>query len=195
MAIVKALLLLFLPVAVLFAGGRILDTLADGRAPARTDPENCIPGESKKAQYLNTRLCGYSVADVDRQWGGDGKGTQGELDAERRFLRYDLAFPLFYGGALLVALLLAWNMAAQPFARAWLMAPVVVGMVADWVENLVHLNQLGLYRKHGSGSLDAGWIQVASCATSLKLVALGAAFLLLAGLCSAIILKAIRGPA
>lgn len=199
MMVFKALLLFALPAFVLSAGGALLGSarlLGGERAPARTAHTGksllCSPG---KRQHLNLRLCGYGVTDAAQQWGGnpDAAARHREHAAERRFLQYDLLFPLFYGGALCIALWLAWSDLGRPFAPAWLLGPVLLGVVADWVENLVHLDQLGRYTREGAGALSRGWIQLASWATSLKLVLIGVAFLLLAALALWLVMRTVVG--
>lgn len=178
MMFLKALLLFVLPTFVLWAGGQLLNCirLADAQdAPVHTaQAEKSGPCSLGEKLPINMRLCGYTPADVAQQWGKHSYKT------ERQFLLYDLAFPLFYGGALCLALWLAWSDLGRPFAPAWLLAPVLLGMLADWVENLIHLDQLGRYAQHGPTALSSGWIQLASWATSLKLVLVCTGFLLLA---------------
>lgn len=178
MMFLKALLLFVLPTCVLWAGGELLNSirLADAQdAPAYTArAEKRGPCSLGEELPVNMRLCGYTPADVAQQWGKNSDKT------ERQFLLYDLAFPLFYGGALCLALWLAWSDLGRPFAPAWLLAPVLLGMLADWVENLIHLDQLGRYVQHGPTALSSGWIQLASWATSLKLALVCTGFLLLA---------------
>ena len=82
------------------------------------------------------------MTDAAQQWGGnpDAAARHREHAAERRFLQYDLLFPLFYAGA-----------------------------------------------------LSRGWIQLASWATSLKLVLIGVAFLLLAVLALWLVMRVVVG--
>src|SRR5919109_1438067 len=116
---------------------------------------------------LNTRLQGYDTTDVAQLWGVLDRRA---LDSERRFLQLDLLFPLFYGGAFLVALWRVWRDLGKAFSPVWLIAPVALTVLADWTENLIQLAQLRLYLEKGNEGLQAGWIQIASAATIAKLV-------------------------
>jgi hypothetical protein len=113
---------------------------------------------------LNQRL-GYGLAEVQRCWGALNKDA---ILAERRFLELDLVFPFVYGGAFVTSLLIAWALLSRPFNPLWFMAPVVITILADWVENLTQLNQIKRYLISGETGLDANWIRVASVATTVK---------------------------
>jgi len=65
-------------------------------------------------------------------------------------------------------LLCAWAALDRPFQPAWLLAPVLIGAVADWIENLIQLSQLRIFTASPKAGLQPGWIQIASVATSLK---------------------------
>ena len=82
----------------------------------------------------------------------------------------DLVFPTLYGTALAVSLVTASAMLGSPVHVAWVVAPVVVTVLADWVENLVQLDQLRNYIESGETGLVARWIHVASTATIIKLL-------------------------
>ena len=133
-------------------------------ALARNVPANMKP--------LNMRWGGYRPEDVDAF--RTVLGLDGRI-AERRFLEYDLTFPTFYGGALIASLL--WTSTALlGGGLPWLViSPVIVGMLADWTENLVQLEQLHRYVPGQASSLDANAIHVASLATVVKLVSLSIA--------------------
>ena len=115
---------------------------------------------------LNERLIPYDAEETARVWNVID-GTPGGREAERAFLRLDLIFPIFYGGALtLSVLMLARVLGAN--GLPWL-TPVVIGVVADWTENTIHLRQFGAF-DGAAASLDAGLIQLAGYATAVKLV-------------------------
>jgi hypothetical protein len=162
-SITKAILALVLP-ALIFVGGAALMGRASGRDDAlkASNPPNPKP--------LNTRVNGYTSDDVKTFWKALGPG--GRI-VEEKFLRWDLFFPIAYGGALAAATL--WLLAMlgeRRLGRALL--PVAVTVLADWVENITQLQQLGRY---GSGvELQAGAIRLASTATIVKLLAGGVAF-------------------
>jgi hypothetical protein len=184
----KAVLLFVIPMVVLVAGSALLTShalLGGKRGPGRNAPAGlCARWSAGKMSQLNLLLCGYGIAHVSRQWGGENDPVRraAELAAERRFLCYDLLFPLFYGAALAIALWLVWSDLQRPFALFWPLAPVAFGVIADWIENLIHLNQLTHFQRGGEAALSPGWVQLASGATSLKLLLIGASFLLLAAL-------------
>jgi hypothetical protein len=73
------------------------------------------------------------------------------------------------------------------------MAPVAITVLADWTENLVQLAQLGRYCS--AQPLQAGWIRVASAATSLKLSFFTASSLFLLTLVVIVLICSARNPA
>jgi hypothetical protein len=185
--ILRAILMLALPAAVFFGGVAIMKKVTDyqqvkNRASSAPNPCDRKP--------LDQRL-GYDAGAVDRYWGAlDGART-----AEQHFLEVDLLFPFLYGGALAASLLLAWSMLGRPFSPAWIMAPVAITMLADWTENLVQLAQLRRYSTGGAHALQAGWIRVASAATSLKLTFFSASSLFLLTLVVILLVCSARNPA
>ncbi|HEY3475236.1 MAG TPA: hypothetical protein VGK56_11545 [Anaerolineales bacterium] len=128
---------------------------------------------------LNMRLHGYDTTDAAQLWGILDERAR---DSERRFLQLDLLFPLFYGGAFLIALLRVWTDLGKPFSRVWLIAPVVIAVLTDWTENLIHLAQLELFVEKGKEGLHSVWIQIASAATTIKIVFFAGTLILLIGL-------------
>ena len=113
------------------------------------------------------RVLGYDTTAVARHW---DVLDERALQSERRFLELDLIFPTFYGTALAFALWLAWAAAGTTFSPVWIIVLVAITMIADWTENLIHLSQLQLYMQSGHIGLQPGWIQIASVATSVKLL-------------------------
>lgn len=154
-----ALLTLALPTLVLVVGSWVMSQVSGRGLPkpsATVKPADLKP--------LGMRP-GYDVGGVSRHWGAfDDDG----LRAEKRFLQLDLAFPLFFGAALAFSLVLAWDLAGRPFNPAWLLAPVLLGVLADWAENLAQLNQIGGYLASGAEGLRENVVRVASTATVLK---------------------------
>jgi hypothetical protein len=123
---------------------------------------------------LNQRIRGYGRLEVQRFWGALKETPEDDRDllpSEERSLRLDLFCPLLYGAAFAVSFLL--------IAFPWLLLPVAVYMLADWTENRTQLKQLRLYRQDGPESLQAGAIQVASRATTVKLLFFGGSYVLL----------------
>jgi hypothetical protein len=76
-------------------------------------------------------------------------------------------------------LLLGWAWLGRPFHPAWLWVPIVVTLLADWIENLVQLGQMDRYLTMGKEALQPDWIRIASAATALKLVFFYGSWLLL----------------
>jgi hypothetical protein len=154
-----------LPFLVFLVVGRAM-SVAVGRPAAlrNSNPANPKP--------LNMRFR-YGVDDIDAFWRALGPSG---VQVERRFLVYDLTFPLFYGGALVFALW--WLCRAAGWNAGLTIAPVVVGGVADWVENLVHLNLLSRYVRGGKTALPEAVVSAASAATAVKLAGVALGFLL-----------------
>ena len=165
----RALLAVIVPTVVFFGGGKLM-LIAAGADEART--------VTKHGKPLNMRF-GYTRDEVVALW---DKLSPQDLDVERRLLQVDLMFPWAYGAALAIALLAVWAALGAPFNMIWLLLPVVGGMLADWTENLVQLEQLHRFSIGRAASVDAGWIAVASAATMVKLATLVAAFGLLVAL-------------
>lgn len=177
--VLKALLVVLLPIAVFLGTGYPMMHLTERDQFRRTDAPHTVP--------LNFRPGGYNAADATAYW--EWLGPPGRA-AERRFLLVDLAFPLGYGGAMLASLLIAWAALGRPFRRAWLVTPVVIAVVADWVENLIHLRQLRAFMQ--SALVDATWLQVASLATSVKTASFYVATFMILALAAWMVAQ--RGP-
>jgi hypothetical protein len=183
--ILRAIFMVALPAAVFFGGVAIMKKVthhqeAEKRACSAPNPSDRKP--------LDQRF-GYDAGAVGRYWGA----IDGALPAEQHFLEVDLVFPFLYGGALAASLLLAWSTLGRPFSPAWIMAPVAITVLADWTENLVQLAQLGRYCS--AQPLQAGWIRVASAATSLKLSFFTASSLFLLTLVVIVLICSARNPA
>ena len=168
------ILLVLLPIVVFMGGARVM-LMISGRPTV----------EGQKP--LNQRWFGYDTKAVDGYWGAlDTPGHR----AEQRFLELDLVFPTLYGTALAVSLLTASAMLGGPVPVAWVVAPVVVTVVADWVENLVQLDQLRNHIESGEKGLVTRWIRVASTATIVKLLFVSISSLALL----ALLLMLLRSP-
>jgi hypothetical protein len=161
--IALALLMVSVPVAVFFAGAQLMAGLSGRhRVTARLEQHAAI----EDRQPLNQRRR-YDQSAVERHWGALDAET---LAAERTFLELDLVFPLLYGAAFAVSLLLGLKAAAPSLNPAWPIGLVAVTVLSDWTENLVQLSQLRRYAAGGVAALDARWIAVASAATAIKLL-------------------------
>ncbi|SEQ85602.1 hypothetical protein SAMN04488038_111144 [Solimonas aquatica] len=151
-----ALLIALLPLLVLLGPGKLMEQLSGRAHYERTADPVSLP--------LNLRLQGYELADVSAYWQWLGAAGQA---AERRFLLMDLGFPVLYGAVLIACLLLAWRLLGQAPRGLWLLAPGLT-VLADWLENSIHLQQLA---HHAAGlALNASLIAIASAATRIKLV-------------------------
>lgn len=189
----KSLGLALFPLVIFFAVGTLLNQLSR-RADARKALEAAAQaGCITNTVPLNVRPLGYSGGEFRRYWRvlgtphfSDPRGAhagcvpQGGLSietpawiAEERFIQLDLGFPLVYGGALLAALLLAWNALGRPFPRRWAVAPVLALMVSDWIENSAQLRVISYWSANGEGDPPFGWITVASVATIVKCLLIG----------------------
>lgn len=126
-----------------------------------------LPKKDRKP--LNQRTWGYDPEVVKRLWGALARDPD-LLSHEERSLRLDLVSPLLYGSAFAISLLLAWGYRDRSFVSGWLLLPVVILILADWTENLAQFKQLRLYRQGGSEALQSGGIQLASRATTVKIL-------------------------
>lgn len=154
-AFLKLLFVIVMPIAV-FALADVLMMRSTGRDQfPQSNVAESVP--------LNARLHGYTPTEATTYW--QWLGTEGQL-AERRFLKADMIFPLAYGGAMLVSILFAWAALGRRFNPTLIVAPPVIAVIADWIENLVHLRQLQNFMQ--SEPVQSSWIQVSSIATSAK---------------------------
>lgn len=170
---IRAIALLALPAAIFLAGVWIMNEVSDRQ---QVFTALSAAHESDRTP-LNQRF-GYDVAAVDRHWSAILARPEA-LEAERLFLELDLIFPIFYGAALASSLLLAWAYLGRRFNPGWVIAPVAVMVIADWIENLVQLSRLRHYAHDGIAALSGPWIQVASAATIVKLTFSGIIALIL----------------
>jgi hypothetical protein len=176
--LLRILIALAVPVVVFVVAGLAMMRMTErDQFPQRRDPVT-VP--------LNFRLAGYDVEGARAYW--TWLGPQGR-EAERRFLEADLVFPFFYGGALLFSLLYLWAGLGRPFDATWLVAPVAITVIADWIENLVHLRQLGHFVRNEV--VQPGAMQLATLATSTKLVMFWVATGLVVALCGWLLVRRI----
>lgn len=150
-----------LPIVIFLGGAMLMFDLSD--RDLVVDQLNVAELSDRTPLYQR----GYSKDEVARHWGAlksDG------LKAERLFLMMDVVFPLVFGATLLTSLLIFSSLLNRPLQPLWLAAPVVIMVIADWVENLVQIAQLSRYTGGGAAVLQSGWIEVASTATVVKLI-------------------------
>jgi hypothetical protein len=168
--IVDALIIVLLPLVTFVAGARLMAAWTRRERVTQRLQEHAAPRDRKP---LNQRLH-YNLGDVQRHWGALDREA---LTAEKQFLQLDLVFPLLYGAAFIISLLLGVRISGQAIDRAWLLGLVTVIIVSDWTENLLQLAQLRRYLIGGAAGLEARRIAVASAATAVKLVSFATATL------------------
>ncbi|HDR46440.1 MAG TPA: hypothetical protein ENN94_01925 [Geoalkalibacter subterraneus] len=164
--LIKLLTAIILPTAVFFIGGYLMLNLTGRDAFPQTSAPESVP--------LHFRMGSYNVEQVQAYWnwlGPEGRG------AELRFLHADLVFPVMYGGAILVALLIVSNELGRPLKPQWLVLPVGITVAADWGENLLHWQQLSRFLK--DEPVQAAWLQLSSLATTTKTIFFALSVLLL----------------
>ena len=176
--------MIVIPAGVSIGGGALLKRLS-GRAAVEARLAT-LPEEHRKP--LNSRWH-YDKPAVEQHWRALDREA---LAAETRFLEMDLVYPFAYGGAFFTALLIGWAMLGRPFSPVWLVVPVAVTVVADWVENLTMLSQIRAYTAGGAAALDGGRVAFASVATTVKLAGLVALVLFTIGLLLLVIVSAVR---
>ena len=142
---------------------------------AHMDGSGAENAESKAAEHAAV----YDKDDVNKFWGA--LGNDGRL-AEQEFLKEDLIFPLMYGGALALSLGWVLSMSGLSWSPWLIVLPVVIGVVGDWAENLIQLEQLQRYIDKGKDGLDPGAILRSSIATDVKLAGVLLSSLLLLAL-------------
>jgi hypothetical protein len=168
-----AALILLLPTLVFVGGGMLMTGISGREIPPGLKP-------------LNSRL-DYTAQDVQFYFmqlvSGARPVTEG-MERERLFLQIDLLFPVFYGAAFVVCLFAGLRALGRPALLKWMVLPVIVGVLADWLENLTMLKLLDLaidgVGLGGIVEMPATTVAIASRATLVKLVAIGVASLLLA---------------
>lgn len=170
-----ALLALGFPMAVLLCGDILLPG-ASGRAAAISQ---LTGGKADGLKPLNQRWFGYGTDAVKAYWHWLKPAGR---EAEKTFLALDLLFPFFYGGALAASLGWVWMALERPFHPIWIIAPLVIIMLADWLENLIQLAQLRHYVSSNEQYVQGLWIQLSSYATLIKLWLTGGLYIALAGL-------------
>lgn len=79
-------------------------------------------------------------------------------------------------------MLSTWSSLGRNYSLAWILAPLAITVVADWTENLVHLEQLKRFMAHGRNALQENRLRLASTATRLKLSFLFLSWMTLVGL-------------
>ena len=178
--VLLALCMLVLPVALFLAGG-VFMMRATGRARFRQRRRE--PASTP----LNFRLRGYDAPAAVAYWhwlGADGRA------AELRFLKADMIFPLWYGGIMLGSLHLGWSALGNPSPFGIPALPVAITVVADWIENTVHIRQIGRFDQ--GQPLQDRHLRIASLATTTKLLFFWLSTLLIVGLAASLLVVGLR---
>ncbi len=89
--------------------------------------------------------------------------------AEHTFLTPELLFPLIYGAALAANLSWVWIALGRPFHPAWIVAPLVMFLTADWTEQLFHLAQFRHYLSSDEGRSQNLWLLASGYVMVLKM--------------------------
>ena len=173
MIAIKVFLLITLPVIVLFGGAKLMNEMSGRRTVELQKP-------------LFQRLS-YNVAAVQSYWTELKDIDKNALENEKVFLKLDLFFPFFYGGAFSASLLMLWIMLDKPISLIWLLMPVAIAITADWTENIIQLGQIQLFM--GDQELQPDQVQIASISTFIKIMSIVASSLLLLGLSVCLIIK------
>lgn len=178
----KSIIAVSVPILVLFSGGKIMSQVS-GRGPLIDQLEqsgHMVP------KSLNQRWLGYETEEAHEYWcrlQAAGRIT------ERTFLQLDLVFPFFYLAALAASLFWVRTVGGRWFHPAWIAVPLAIVLFADWIENLIQLEQLSHY--DDTKSQEGIWVMGASCATIVKLWLIAGALLALIGLVSIVITDSI----
>ena len=67
--------------------------------------------------------------------------------------------------------------------------PIALTVLADWIENVIHLDLLAQYLAGGEAALRPALVQIASIATVTKLSLFAGSALLLFALCAALVFQ------
>ncbi|MFZ1851117.1 MAG: hypothetical protein WAU15_02600 [Nitrosomonas sp.] len=164
--------IVLLPLLVLFSGRKLLHIVSGRKLVALQLSKLKY---TRDRQPLDLRFRGYTADQANIHWGALGND---ERLYERRFLAMDLIFAPIYSLAFLYALLLASEYLGEPLPSAWFMILVGTMVLADWLENAIHFQQLKRLNPQGGG-LQNNWILIASLATQIKLISMASAIAML----------------
>ncbi len=127
----------------------------------------------------NHRWYGYGTDAASAYWCWL---TPGGRQAQGQFLTLELLFPFLYGGVLAVSLWWVWMALECPFHPAWILVPLALITLADWLENLVQAAQLRHVTSSHEPCAKSLWIQLARCSTVMKIWLTSGLYVTLAGL-------------
>jgi hypothetical protein len=161
--VVRAIILLLLPAAVLF-GGSWLISKETGRDRV-LQALKTLPARADRTP-LGLRWRPYDADSVHRHW--TPMKEHGVLGVEKQVFQLDLVLPVFLAAAFLFSLVLAWKARGWNFPIGYLVVPAILMLLADWTENNRLLGQIDLMA--AGQALQADQIRIASVATRIKIL-------------------------
>ncbi|HET7462228.1 MAG TPA: hypothetical protein VFJ82_13310 [Longimicrobium sp.] len=191
-AFLRVLLIVAIPAVTFVIPGKLMERWS-GRAQVRRALDRAVADgtlQREDAAYLNLRLRGYSLSAFRRYFGAMDDRTR---SVEAKFLEMDLVFPFIYGGGLAAALLMAWAALGRPVHPGWVVAPVLILVLADWTENLATLGQIRRWNAGGPAALQPAWVRVASLATTVKCVFIAVTVLLVVAMAAWLLVRSATG--
>ena len=156
--------------------GDITVSCTNAGAAAIPQPTN---GNQDIPRPRNHRWYGYGTDAAKAYWSGL---TSGGRQAQGQFLTLELLFPFLYGGVLAVSLWWVWMALERPFHPAWILVPLALVTLADWLENLGQAVQLRYFTSSHEPCAKSLWIQLARCSTIMKIWLTSGLYVTLAGL-------------
>lgn len=121
---------------------------------------------------LYMRYQGYDKGEVVEFYDTLSNEDKNFLQYEKKYQTLDLIFPLVYGCTLIFCIYMYASWLGRLNLLLWLISPVVITMLADWLENSMMLKQLHLYTKGNLSLMSEQAIAIASYATQVKIACL-----------------------
>ena len=145
--------------------------------------------ESEIPRSLAQRRLGYSEAEAREYWTALER-RPGGLMAQKRFLQIDLLFALLLAAAIAFSTISGWAELGRPWNLFVFLVPVLLYLLADWLETSLHLRAVSMMVEAGSNvPIDDGTIRLSSYATIAKWWSVIPAALLLIGITIAIFVR------
>lgn len=161
----KALFLIFINLTVIVGGGYVMNKLVE---------RSC---KTADVTPLGMRWqSGYTKETAIEYWKTLSE-REPDLSTERKFLLIDLVFPFIYGGAFFATLLYATTSNHHPVPPALLLLLIAAIALADWIENLIQLQQIKLFAQN-EADVNVLQIHIASIATRIKWLLSATVFIL-----------------
>lgn len=124
-----------------------------------------LPG---KNQLNRMFWLSYDLDYVARLWGVIAT-KENAVKSEKKILLFDLVFPLVYATGFLLPLLYFRQRVNLPTSFENLLLPLVIVVLADWLENTLHIHQFSRFSQRGKASLSPLLIAISSVATRVKI--------------------------